>query len=213
MHIPSAFAQTDAAELERLIQAYPLGVLFSAGASGLQATPVPFLYSANNGQPVLRAHLARANPHWQDLSALTDCLILFQGTHNYVTPSWYATKGETHKVVPTWNYDVVQVRGVPTVIESAAWLRENVGALTRTMERPRAQPWQVEDAPEDFIATMLKGIVGLEVRITVIEGKRKMSQNRSAADIQGVVDGLTDPADPHENRAMAEVVARGLPKT
>lgn len=124
---------------------------------------------------------------------LQNCLVVFRGLDNYITPSWYPSKQTTHKVVPTWNYEMVQVRGIPKVIESTSWLKGMVGDLTDAMESSRKNPWGVEDAPSDFIDAQLKAIIGLEVEITEIQGKWKMSQNRPLEDIKGVVKGLSDP--------------------
>ena len=129
------------------------------------------------------------------------------GAENYVTPAWYPTKQTTHKVVPTWNYEMVQVKGIPTVIESSDWLRSQVGDITDSMEQKRKTPWKVADAPADFIESQLKAIVGLEIEITEIQGKWKMSQNRPIEDAQGVVKGLSDPSDPHFNSEVAEIVS------
>ena len=156
---------------------------------------------------MLVAHLAKANPHWKDLVELGECLVVFQGAENYVTPDWYPSKQTTRKVVPTWNYEMVQVKGVPTVIESTGWLRSQVGEVTDSMERKRQNPWKVTDAPADFIETQLKAIVGLEIEITEVKGKWKMSQNRTQEDAQGVVKGLSDLNDPHANQEVAEIVS------
>lgn len=206
MYIPSTFAETDIQALTGLIERYPLGLLVSSGASGLLASPIPFVYRVNDGKPVLLAHLAKANPHWNDLIGLKECLVVFQGADNYVTPDWYPSKQTTHKVVPTWNYEMVQVRGVPMVIESPDWLRHQVSEMTVSMEQQRQNPWQVTDAPADFIETQLKAIVGLEIEITQIKGKWKMSQNRTSDDAQGVAKGLSDTNDPHANPKVAEIV-------
>ncbi len=207
MYVPASFSETRPEKLAELIRQYPLGMLISAGPSGLLASPIPFLYRLKEGKPTLVAHLARANPHWKDLVHLNECLVVFQGANNYVSPNWYPSKQSTHKVVPTWNYEMVQARGIPTVIEPADWLHKQVTDITDSMERTRSAPWKVDDAPADYIATELKAIVGLEIEITAIQGKWKMSQNRSAADAQGVVHGLSDPADPHANARVADIVS------
>ncbi|MBL8670055.1 MAG: FMN-binding negative transcriptional regulator [Alphaproteobacteria bacterium] len=193
-----------------LIRAHPLGLLVSAGPGGLMANLAPFLIDpAAGARGTLRCHLARANPQWRDLAALGaqggECLVAFQGAEGYVTPSWYATKRETGKVVPTWNYVAVQVRGTPRVVEDAAWLRALVEALTATHEAGRAAPWKVSDAPDDFIAAQLRGIVGVEIPIARSEGKWKVSQNRPAPDRAGVVEGLR--AQGASGEAMAALVA------
>ncbi|OYW80616.1 MAG: transcriptional regulator, partial [Polynucleobacter sp. 32-46-5] len=189
MYIPSAFSETDVQTLLEFIKRYPLGLLISFGQSGLLASPIPFLYRENNGRPMLASHLARANPHWKDLLDLKECLVVFQGIDGYVTPSWYPSKQTTHKVVPTWNYEMVQIKGVPKVVESADWLRSLVGDLTDSMEATRKSPWRVDDAPFDFIDSQLRAIVGLEIDITAIQGKWKMSQKRPTDDAKGVVRG------------------------
>jgi transcriptional regulator len=185
-----------------LIRAHPLGLLISHGADGLEANPLPFLLDAGVGPSGrLRAHLARANPQWRGLDG-AEVLVVFQGVDTYVTPSWYETKRETGKVVPTWNYATVQARGRVRVIEDPAWLAEQIADLTATHEAGRPAPWAVEDAPEPFVAAMLRGIVGLEIPIERIEGKWKVSQNRPEPDRRGVVAGL---AGEQEDAAAAEM--------
>jgi len=179
-----------------LIRRYPLGLLVSAGAGGLVANPVPFLID-DDGSPLgtLRCHVARANGQWQDLLAVDGCLVVFQGPQDYVTPSWYATKRQTGKVVPTWNYATVHAWGRPRVIEDADWLRRQIDDLTRLRESTRAVPWAVEDAPAPFVAAQIRAIVGIEIPVARIEGKWKMSQNRSDADRQGVVEGYREAGE------------------
>ncbi|WP_336490901.1 FMN-binding negative transcriptional regulator [Methylobacterium nigriterrae] len=208
MYLPPHFREDDVAAQHALIRARPLGLLISAGAGGLMANPVPFLIDADGaGLGTLRAHLARANPQWRDLDGLSECLVVFQGPDAYVTPSWYATKRETGKVVPTWNYAAVQARGRPRVVEDAAWLARQIDDLTRLQEGRRPEPWAVADAPEPFLAAQLKGIVGIEIPISALAGKWKVSQNRPEADRAGVAAGLIregGPGDP-----MARLVAAG----
>lgn len=191
MYQPLHFRE-DRIEIQHaLIRAYPLGLLISAGPGGLMANPVPFLLDTGSGAlGTLRAHVARANPQWQELCAVEECLAVFQGPQAYITPSWYATKRETGKVVPTWNYVTVQVRGRPQVIEDISRLRRQIDDLTRLQEDPRPTPWQVSDAPEAYVAGLLKGIIGIEISIAQIEGKWKVSQNRPEADRAGIVAGL-----------------------
>lgn len=207
MYIPASFSEENPELLFDLIRRYALGTLISAGATGLLASPIPFLYRRMDGKNFLTGHLARANPHWKDFVGLNECLVVFQGADNYVSPNWYPSKQTTHKVVPTWNYETVQVRGIPKVIDDAGWLRGLVGQLTDAMEQPRSKPWKLADAPADFIDGQLKAIVGLEIEITDIRGKWKMSQNRSAEDARGVVAGLSNPEDPNANPAVAQMVA------
>jgi transcriptional regulator len=160
------------------------------------ANPIPFLLDSDSPSPgVLRCHLARSNPQWRELMGVEECMAVFQGPESYITPSWYATKRETGKVVPTWNYATVHVWGRPTVIEDAAWLRRQIDGLTALQEGRRAAPWSVSDAPDDFVAAQVRGIVGVEIPISRIEGKWKVSQNRPENDRAGVVQGLTAEGD------------------
>ena len=211
MYNPASFREPDLGRMHDLIRQHPLGLLISSGPSGLLASPVPFLLDAGAGESgILRAHVARANPHWKEFIEGGDCLVVFQGEQGYVTPDWYPSKAETHRAVPTWNYATVQVRGRVTVHDDAEWLRAQLDALTAGHEGKRAQPWSLGEAPEDFIASQMKAIVGLEIVITQIEGKWKMSQNRPLPDRAGVIAGLSDPDDPHAQPAMGEIVAQRL---
>jgi transcriptional regulator len=182
----------------------PLALLVTAGPAGLLANLVPFLVYPDEGKfGTLRAHVARANAQWRELAAVSECLVIFQDAGGYITPNWYATKSETHKVVPTWNYECVQAWGKPRAIEDAAWLRRQIGDLTRTQEQSRPAPWSVDDAPADFIAAQIQAIVGIEIPIERIEGKWKMSQNRNEADRKGVIEGLTAEGGPSAALAQA----------
>jgi len=192
-----------------LIRENPLGLLISAVPEGPVANAIPFHLDPGFGEKGrLQAHVARANPQWRAIRDGASVLVVFQGVDAYVTPAWYETKRETGKVVPTWNYAMVQVRGPATVIEDAAWLRTQIEALTRGQEDRRAEPWAVGDAPEDFIASQIKGIIGIEIEIAAIEGKWKVSQNRNAADRRGVIDGLSQERATPDALAMAALVER-----
>lgn len=188
MYKPPAFVEDRTEVLHDLIRTHPLGLLITSGAGGLIANPVPFQL-VTDGEVTLRAHLSRANPQLADIDG-ADCLVVFQGPQAYVSPAWYATKAETGKVVPTWNYITVQARGRARRIEDPSWLRVQIDALTQAQENGLAEPWTVEDAPADFIAAQIRGIVGVEIPVERMEGKWKLSQNRSAADRAGVVAGL-----------------------
>lgn len=204
MYQPPHFREDRLAVQHALIRAHPLGLIITAGPAGLQANPVPMLIDADASEKgTLRAHLARANPQLQELAQVEECLIVFQGPQHYITPSWYATKRETEKVVPTWNYIAVHAWGRPRVIDDVEWLRQQVAELTASQESARSAPWAVGDAPADFIASQLKAIVGIEIPIARIEGKWKVSQNRSAVDQAGVIAGLRDEG----SEAMADAVA------
>lgn len=199
MYRPPAFREDRPELLHAAIRAHPLATLVTHGPSGLTANLVPFtLVTAGDGPDLLRAHLARANPQLADLRAGGEALVIFQGPQAYVTPSWYPAKREHGKVVPTWNYILVQAHGRPRVIDDAAWLRAQIDALTAQQEADRQDPWAVDDAPPDFVAAQLKGIAGVEIAIDRIEGKWKASQNQPAANRAGVAAGLRalDPASP-----------------
>lgn len=197
MYVPPAFREDRPQAIHALIDAHPLALLVSTGEDGPTANPVPMLLDLSAG--VLRCHLARANGQIGELRAAQaagrEVLAVFQGPQAYISPGWYASKAEHGRVVPTWNYLIVQVRGVPRVIEDADWLRGQVGALTDRHEAGLADPWSVGDAPDGFVAAQLRGIVGLELPLTRVTGKWKASQNRPAADRAGVIAGLEAAGD------------------
>ena len=203
MYLPPHFAETDETVMRALIAAHPLGLLISASATGVLANPVPFLVSFPDGVTVLRAHLSRANEQWRHVRDGAEVLVVFQGADTYVTPSWYAAKAEHGKVVPTWNYAMVQARGTARVQEGSDWLRPQVGELTDTHEAGRPAPWKVDDAPEAFVAAQLRGIVGIEIAVTQLTGKWKVSQNRQEVDRRGVHAGLSSDGED----GMADLVA------
>ena len=203
MYQPPAFREDRLDVMHGLMRAHPLAMLVTAGEGGLMANLIPFLIDpAGAEKGLLRAHLARANEQLAALRAGAEAMVLFQGPNAYVTPNWYATKAETHKVVPTWNYATVHAWGTPRILESTDWLRQQVGELTDESEKAQAHAWSVDDAPEPFVAAQMKGIVGLEIPIARIEGKWKVSQNRPAADREGVIEGLGQSGHP-----MGELVA------
>ena len=189
MYQPPAFVEDRPEVLHGLIRSHPLGLLITAGAGGLIANPIPFQLVVEPAGVLLRAHLSRANPQLADIDG-ADCLVVFQGPQAYVSPAWYAAKQETGKVVPTWNYMIVQAHGRARRVEDATWLRAQIDALTQAQEAGTTEPWTVDDAPADFIASQIKGIVGVEIPVERIDGKWKLSQNRNLADRSGVVAGL-----------------------
>jgi transcriptional regulator len=207
MYIPPAFREDDPATLRQIMQEARLATLVTATAEGLVATPLPLVLDAEAGaHGVLLGHVARANPQWK-LPVIGEALIVFQGPDAYVTPSWYPAKREHGKVVPTWNYVAVHAYGRAEFFVDADRLLAVVERLTALHERPRAEPWAVSDAPADFIASQLKGIVGVSIAITRIEGKRKLSQNRDAADRDGVAAGLS-ASEREGDRVMARLIPR-----
>ncbi|RFB80071.1 FMN-binding negative transcriptional regulator [Methylovirgula sp. 4M-Z18] len=207
MYEPRLFKIEDRETCFDVIRAHPLGLLITAGAGGLMANFVPFILAKNDaGQDVLRAHVARPNPQWRELGPGVPTLVVFQGAQTYITPSWYETKRETGKVVPTWNYATVQVSGASRAIDEPDYIRAQITALTKQMEAPRAAPWAVTDAPADFVDAQIRAIVGLEIVIESVHGKFKASQNRNEADQRGVVEGLLHEVDTDNGHAMAEMV-------
>jgi transcriptional regulator len=204
MYTPSHFAETDPAVLHALMRAHPLGAWVLHDGQQAVANHVPWLLNADAG--VLQGHVARANPAWRLCAQGAPCLVIFQAEQSYITPSWYPSKREHGKVVPTWNYAVVHAYGRARAIDDAAWVHANVQALTTQNEAREAQPWQVGDAPADYIEQMLKAIVGIEIVIERLEGKWKVSQNRAQTERAGVVAGLQARGDD----AMAAQVSERL---
>lgn len=207
MYVPKHFEETNVETLHALIRAHPLGALVTLGPDGLDANHVPFEVDPDPAPfGTLLAHVARANPVWRE-AAGADVLVLFQGAEIYISPSWYPTKQETAKVVPTWNYAVVHAHGRLRAIEDRDWLRTFVTRLTDRHEGGRPDPWKVTDAPADYVESMLRGIVGLEIPIARLVGKWKVSQNRPAQDREGAAAGLTREAGA-SGAAMAELIRR-----
>ncbi|MDP9465458.1 MAG: FMN-binding negative transcriptional regulator [Actinomycetota bacterium] len=177
----------------RFLAENPMAQLVTMTGDGLVATPMPFLYEpADDGLGSLVGHVARANRQWAETTKTVEALAIFTGANAYVSPGWYPSKREHGKVVPTWNYETVHVRGDFVVHDDADWKRALVTRLTERHESQLATPWSPSDAPPDYIEAMLNAIVGVEVRIAKVLAKRKLSQNRPAADIAGVIDGLTE---------------------
>lgn len=201
MYVPDHFREDDLPALHAAIAAARLATLVTATAEGLMATPLPLLLAAEEGPlGTLYGHLARANPQGR-LAPAGEALVAFAGPEAYVSPSWSPSKAEAHKVVPTWNYVAVHAHGPLEVFDDAARLRDLLARLTARHEAGRAEPWSLADAPEDYIAAMLRGIVGVRVPISRLEGKIKMSQNKSAADRAGIAAGLAASADPRDRDA------------
>jgi transcriptional regulator len=192
MYLPSHFAQQDPVAIAELVRTHPLATLVWSAADGLSAEHVPLMLErgADDGEfGTLRGHVARANPLWRGAAGAA-VMAVFQGAQAYVSPSWYPGKPLHGKVVPTWNYAVVHGHGALRVVEDATWLRALVGRLTDRHEAGRAQRWQVDDAPADYVAQMVAAIVGIEVPLQRLQGKWKHSQNRGAEDRDSVVEGL-----------------------
>lgn len=210
MYTPRSFAESDLPTLFDYIETHPLGILVSPTPDRLAATHLPLIVDRSAGPfGTLFGHLARANPQARaTFSVPIDALVIFTGPNAYITPQWYATKRETGRVVPTWNYVAVHAYGTLRLHDDSTFLRDHLERLTHRHENGRTSPWRVSDAPSDFIAQQMKAIVGLSIQIEGLEGKWKMSQNRADADIAGVIDGLNASGDAHEQEVASLVAAR-----
>jgi transcriptional regulator len=194
MYTPRAFELNDLDAQRDIIQTHPLGTLIASGPDGLRATHVPFILDGN-GMPGLRlhAHIARNNTEFAELESGSAVLVIFQGPHAYISPSWYPSKVTSHgKAVPTWNYVSAHVHGTLQQVDDPAWLLRHLEAQTLKHEGHRAHPWSMADAPFDYIDSMIRQVVGLEIVITKIEAKAKLSQNRPVVDQQGVIEALSN---------------------
>jgi transcriptional regulator len=196
MYLPKQFEETRTEVLHALVRKRPFGTLVVMTSDGLSVDHIPFLIDATT-EPlgVLRGHVARANPILGATPADVDAVAIFQGPDHYITPSWYATKKETGKVVPTWNYVVVHAYGRPRFMDDQQWLREHLNQLTHKHEGTRDLPWKVSDAPDDYLSNLLGAIVGIEMPIARLSGKWKLGQNRPHADRTGVINGLLQESD------------------
>jgi transcriptional regulator len=211
MYVPPSFAETDPRVMLDFVEAHPLGALVTASADGLFATHLPLVLDRDAGPlGTLRGHVARANPHAARAPLTAEALVIFTGPQAYVSPSHYASKARHGKVVPTWNYVAVHAYGAVRFTDDAEFLLRNVAALSARHEAGRPVPWSVEDAPAEYVQGLVKAIVGVEIEIARLEGKWKMSQNRPAEDIDGVVAGLGASDDARE-RAVADLVEARRP--
>jgi transcriptional regulator len=206
MYTPPFNRVDDDGEIRRMVAAYRTAWLVTSSQEGLPlATFLPIIWRDN----AVIAHMAKANPHWRHIASGTPTLLIATGSEAYISPSWYAAKAEHGKVVPTWNYSAVQLRGTAQVHHDPEWLRSAVTDLTEIHEGDRELPWHVTDAPAPYIAGQLGGIVGVEIAVTEVTAKAKLSQNRSEADQRGVVDGLQADADPG-GQSVAEAMSDAL---
>ena len=195
MHIPNKFKQNDIACLENIIQDYPFATLVTHSESSLDATHIPFVLTQSDGIKFLRGHIARINPMWKNVSNKSEVLVVFNGPNCYISPNNYPTKKATGKAVPTWNYVTVHVKGVMSYIHDKESKLEMLDDLTRQHEAGQPIAWSTSDAPEDYIQTMLTGIVGLEIKISEIDGQWKLSQNQPQQNRLGVIEGLSQQDD------------------
>ncbi|WP_287810731.1 FMN-binding negative transcriptional regulator [Pseudomonas sp.] len=207
MYLPTAFHDTDIERLQQQMAATRLAIIVTHGEQGLLASHVPLLLDREGEFGTLRGHLARANPQWRDLANGSQAMVIFAGADAYVSPSFYPSKAEHGKAVPTWNFLAVHAYGHAEVFSDPERLHALVSSLTDHHEARQAQPWTVEDAPADYLESMLKAIVGFALPIQRLEGKRKLSQNRSAEDIAGVQRGLASSSDPLDN-AVAQLMTQ-----
>lgn len=190
MYTPAHFAITQSDELHRIIKSHPLGILMTS-ANGLDANHIPFEFDPTRGGfGTLSAHVARANPVWQQCANGAEVLAVFRGVEGYISPNWYPSKHETHRQVPTWNYEVVHAHGLLTIRDDEKFVRRVVARLTRNHETQEPKPWKMSDSSPEFIDGMLKAIVGIEISITRLEGKAKLGQNRELRDRRGAVEEL-----------------------
>lgn len=212
MYIPAPFREDREERLSELMREHPLAIVVTLGGSGLIASHLPLIYEPLPDSPgILHGHIARANVQWQDFQTEVDALAIFQGPQSYISPSWYATKQRSGRVVPTWNYAVVHAYGSVEIYTEAARLRKHLGLLVAEHEKSFSPPWSLNDAPAEFVDELLNSIVGIDIRITRLEGKWKVSQNRPAEDRNGVIEGLTSKCDA-ESRAVAELVRKLSPQ-
>lgn len=193
MYTPAHFRLADPAALHRIIREHPLGVLVTTTADGLDANHIPFEFDPDAGpHGRLTAHVARANPVWQQCADGADVLVIFRGHESYISPNWYPSKHETHRQVPTWNYEVVHAHGTLSIHDDERYVRALVARLTREHDAAEPRPWKMGEAPPDYIQMMLGNIVGIEVQVTSLVGKSKLSQNRELRDRRNAADTLAE---------------------
>jgi len=208
MYVPNHFKEDDMDTLQQYIRDYGFGLLVVADDRGIEANHVPFLLSSEDNGPLgrLQCHLARNNPVWQRLQDGARVLAVFQGPDAYISPSWYATKAETGRVVPTWNYLAVHAEGSARIVEDPNWLKSHLHRLTDHHEAGMENPWSVDDAPMDFTERLVQAIVGVEIEVETLVGKLKASQNQPEKNRAGVKSGLEAGEGVH-NRAMAKFIS------
>ena len=207
MYTPAHFAQTEPEQLQRIIHAHPLGVLVTAGPGGLDADHIPFEFDPTGG-PLgkLSAHVARANSLWQRCPTGTEVMVIFRGAESYVSPNWYPSKHEAHRQVPTWNYEVVHAHGRLTVLDDERFVRGLVARLTRRHEATEPKPWKMGDSAPAFIDEMLAKVVGIEIELTSLTGKSKLSQNKEARDRLNAAERLDARGEAELALAMRKTV-------
>ena len=207
MYLPAHFAITQPHELHRIVREHPLGILVTLTAEGLDANHLPFEFDPAQG-PLgkLTGHVARANPLWQQCRNGADVMVIFRGAQGYISPNGYPSKHETHRLVPTWNYEAVHAHGRLTIRDDERFVRGVVARLTRHHEAQEPKPWKMGDSAPDYIDAMLRAIVGIEIAITRLEGKAKLSQNRELRDREGAIDLLRQ----RDGDELAEAMRKSL---
>lgn len=207
MYLPQQFTEPRIEEIHRIIRENSLGMMVRHTRAGFEADHLPFLLDADEGpQGTLIGHVARANPVWQEVHDGDQVLVVFRGVQGYISPNWYPGKQETHRYVPTWNYEVVHAHGAITIRDDVKFVTGVVARLTRQHEATQARPWKMGDAPADFLSAQLANIVGFEVRLTRLEAKRKLNQHHRLADREGAIQGL----DAVGNHALAQAMRSTL---
>lgn len=208
MYLPQHFAEPRVEEVHRIIREHPLGMLVRNTGAGLEADHLPFLLDTDPGPAaVLIAHVARANPLWQEIRDGDDVLVVFRGVQGYISPNWYPGKHETHRRVPTWNYEVVHAHGTIHLRDDEKFIRGIVARLTRTHEADQPVPWKMGDAPADYLAQQLGRIVGIEIRLTRLDCKRKLNQHHERPDREGAIQGLESRGNAGLAQAMRKTQA------
>ncbi len=208
MHVPNKFKETNVDVLHDLVQSHPLGAWIVSKDDELEVNHLPFALDKTQGEfGVLKGHVSIANPVWKSLPTTKESIVVFQGAEAYITPSWYPSKQEHGKAVPTWNYVVVHAHGQPKAITDKDWLLEHLNTLTDQQESDQAKPWKVADAPASFTEKVLNAIVGIEIPISALNGAWKTSQNKTPADKAGVIDGLRSDEKTH-SAEMASYVSQ-----
>lgn len=205
MYLPQQFAEPKLEELHRIVRENSLGILVRASNLGFEADHLPFLLDVGSeGPATLIAHVARANPVWREIGEGDPVIVVFRGVQGYISPNWYPGKHDTHRRVPTWNYEVVHAHGTIHVRDDERFVRAVVARLTRQHEADQPQPWKMGDAPADYLAEQLGNIVGIEIRITRLDGKRKLNQHHQVQDREGAIRGLESVGNTGLAQAMRD---------
>jgi transcriptional regulator len=208
MYVPQPYQENRRDVLLDAIRARAFGALITSGAHGIQVSHIPFGVAGTQDAPILIAHLARANPQWRDITAQTEAVASFLLDDGYISPAWYPTKSATGKVVPTWNYVAIEARGPIELIDSGPSLLALIDELTFNHENPRAKPWTTQDAPPDYMAALMRAIVGIRMTVRELSGAWKLDQKKPPRDREGAAYGLTEEA---KHPTLAALIRATLP--